>query len=63
MLYGKVRGRIGEILRDLCWQKRLQMVGYEMLGNPQRDINPETSAERLRALSDDHYKVDSSLMS
>ena len=39
------------------------MVGYEMLGNPQRDITPETSAERLRALSDDHFKVDSSLMS
>jgi UDPglucose--hexose-1-phosphate uridylyltransferase len=26
------------------------MVGYEMLGNPQRDITPETSAERLRSL-------------
>ncbi|MFT2007920.1 UDP-glucose--hexose-1-phosphate uridylyltransferase [Pontibacter sp. 13R65] len=26
------------------------MVGYEMLGNPQRDITPETSAERLRNL-------------
>jgi UDPglucose--hexose-1-phosphate uridylyltransferase len=32
------------------------MVGYEMLGNPQRDITPETSAERLRAVSEAHYK-------
>lgn len=32
------------------------MVGYEMLGNPQRDITAETSAERLRALSKIHYK-------
>ena len=27
------------------------MVGFEMLGTPQRDITPETAAERLRALS------------
>jgi UDPglucose--hexose-1-phosphate uridylyltransferase len=26
------------------------MVGYEMLGSPQRDITPESAAERLRAL-------------
>lgn len=26
------------------------MVGYEMLGSPQRDITPETSAEKLRSL-------------
>ncbi|SEI53987.1 UDPglucose--hexose-1-phosphate uridylyltransferase [Dyadobacter sp. SG02] len=26
------------------------MVGYELMGNPQRDITPEVSAERLRAL-------------
>jgi UDPglucose--hexose-1-phosphate uridylyltransferase len=26
------------------------MVGFEMLGNPQRDITPEQAAERLRAL-------------
>jgi len=32
------------------------MVGYEMLANPQRDITPETSAERLRAVSAVHYK-------
>ena len=28
------------------------MVGFEMLGMPQRDITPETAAERLRALPD-----------
>jgi len=31
------------------------MVGYEMLGEPQRDLTPEQAAERLRALSDTHY--------
>lgn len=32
------------------------MAGYEMLVMPQRDITPETAAEKLRALSDLHYK-------
>jgi UDPglucose--hexose-1-phosphate uridylyltransferase len=32
------------------------MVGYEMLANPQRDITPESSAERLRSLSEVHYR-------
>lgn len=32
------------------------MVGYEMLANPQRDITPEWAAEKLRALSEVHYK-------
>jgi len=32
------------------------MVGYEMLAMPQRDITPEAAAERLRSLSDTHYK-------
>jgi UDPglucose--hexose-1-phosphate uridylyltransferase len=32
------------------------MVGYEMLGMPQRDITPETAAERLRVLPEIHYK-------
>jgi UDPglucose--hexose-1-phosphate uridylyltransferase len=32
------------------------MVGYEMLGEPQRDLTPEQAAERLRALSDIHYR-------
>ena len=31
------------------------MVGFEMLGMPQRDLTPETAAERLRALSEMHY--------
>jgi len=31
------------------------MVGYEMLGMPQRDITPETAAERLRSLSEQHF--------
>jgi UDPglucose--hexose-1-phosphate uridylyltransferase len=29
------------------------MVGYEMLGQPQRDITPESAAERLRSLSEE----------
>jgi UDPglucose--hexose-1-phosphate uridylyltransferase len=32
------------------------MVGYEMLGNPQRDITAETSASILRDLPDVHYR-------
>ena len=32
------------------------MVGYEMLAMPQRDITPESAAERLRSLDADHYK-------
>lgn len=35
---------------------RKYMVGFEMLGEPQRDITPEQAAERLRAVSDVHYK-------
>jgi UDPglucose--hexose-1-phosphate uridylyltransferase len=31
------------------------MVGYEMLGQPQRDITPEQAADRLRAISEIHY--------
>ncbi len=33
------------------------MVGFEMLGMPQRDLTPETAAERLRGLSEFHYKA------
>jgi len=33
------------------------MVGYEMLGEPQRDITPEGAAARLRELSEVHYKM------
>jgi UDPglucose--hexose-1-phosphate uridylyltransferase len=32
------------------------MVGYEMLGNPQRDITAEQAAARLRQLREVHYK-------
>ena len=32
------------------------MVGYEMLANPQRDLTAEQAAEKLRNLSDVHYK-------
>lgn len=31
------------------------MVGFEMLGMPQRDLTPETAAERLAALPETHY--------
>ena len=31
------------------------MVGYEMLATPQRDITPESAAERLRNLPANHY--------
>lgn len=31
------------------------MVGYEMLGGPQRDITPETAAARLREMPEKHY--------
>ena len=33
------------------------MVGYEMLGEPQRDLTAEQAAGRLRELSEVHYKV------
>jgi UDPglucose--hexose-1-phosphate uridylyltransferase len=32
------------------------MVGYELLANPQRDITAEGAAEKLRSLSEIHYK-------
>ncbi|XP_013403687.1 galactose-1-phosphate uridylyltransferase [Lingula anatina] len=32
------------------------MVGYEMLGSPQRDLTAEQAAEKLRLLPDIHYK-------
>ncbi len=32
------------------------MVGYEMLGMPQRDLTAEAAAERLRAMSELHYR-------
>ena len=33
------------------------MVGYEMLGEAQRDLTAEQAAERLRSLSSIHYKA------
>jgi UDPglucose--hexose-1-phosphate uridylyltransferase len=33
------------------------MVGYEMLGEAQRDISPEQSAKILRELPNVHYKT------
>lgn len=35
------------------------MVGFEMLGMPQRDITPEIAAERLHAQSEAHYRSNS----
>lgn len=32
------------------------MVGYEMLAEAQRDLTPEQAAERLRSLSETHYR-------
>jgi UDPglucose--hexose-1-phosphate uridylyltransferase len=32
------------------------MVGYEMLAMPQRDLTPEDAAERLRSMSDVHFR-------
>jgi UDPglucose--hexose-1-phosphate uridylyltransferase len=34
---------------------RKYMVGFEMLGMPQRDITPESAAERLRGVGGDHF--------
>jgi UDPglucose--hexose-1-phosphate uridylyltransferase len=33
------------------------MVGFELLGSPQRDVTPEDAAARLRAASEVHYSV------
>lgn len=33
------------------------MVGYEMLGEAQRDITPEQAAARLREVSEQHYRL------
>ena len=32
------------------------MVGFEMLGSPQRDMTPEEGAARLQAVSSVHYR-------
>jgi len=41
------------LLRSATIKKFL--VGFELLGSPQRDITPESAAERLRELSEIHY--------
>jgi len=41
------------LLRSATIRKFL--VGFELLGTPQRDITPESAAERLRGLSEIHY--------
>lgn len=41
------------LLRSATVRKFL--VGFEILGSPQRDITPETAAARLRELSEKHY--------
>lgn len=41
------------LLRSATIRKFL--VGFELLGSPQRDITPESAAERLRNLSEIHY--------
>jgi UDPglucose--hexose-1-phosphate uridylyltransferase len=41
------------LLRSATVQKF--MVGYEMMGSPQRDITPENAAARLAELSETHY--------
>jgi UDPglucose--hexose-1-phosphate uridylyltransferase len=43
------------LLRSATVKKFL--VGFEMLGMPQRDLTSEQAAERLRLLSEQHYKL------
>ena len=33
------------------------MVGFELLGESQRDITPEQAAQRLRSLDERHYRL------
>ena len=41
------------LLRSVTVKKFI--VGYEMLAEAQRDLTPEQTAKRLRALSEEHY--------
>jgi len=43
------------LLRSASVRKFL--VGFEMLGEPQRDLTPETAAARLQSMSDVHYSA------
>ena len=47
--------QIGRELRSATVRKF--MVGYEMLAEAQRDLTAEQAADRLRNLSDIHYKL------
>ena len=55
----RARERIGDrlhrtpLLRSATVRKFL--VGFEILGSPQRDITPESAAARLRDLTEVHY--------
>ncbi len=42
------------LLRSATVQKF--MVGYELLATPQRDLTPESAAQRLAAVSPTHYR-------
>lgn len=42
------------LLRSATIKKH--MVGYELLAQSQRDLTPEQAAEKLRSLSEDHYR-------
>ena len=33
------------------------MVGFELLGMPQRDLTPEVAAQRLREVGEVHYRA------
>jgi UDPglucose--hexose-1-phosphate uridylyltransferase len=44
------------LLRSATIRKFL--VGFELLGSPQRDITPEAAAARLRDVSEVHYLED-----
>lgn len=62
---------VGEMEAESAWQLhahfyppllrsasvRKFMVGYEMLGEAQRDITPEQAAQRLREVSTTHYRT------
>jgi UDPglucose--hexose-1-phosphate uridylyltransferase len=46
------------LLRSATVKKFL--VGFEMLGMPQRDLTSEQAAERLRSMSETHFSCKSS---
>ena len=53
----KIRKEIYEATENYFLSKQDQfMVGYEMLAETQRDLTAEQAAERLRAVSDIHFR-------